>query len=199
MNEMAGTNYDGVYITRPRHYDKTVKYPVVFFAHGYLGSWELYQGLFSQLYNCFVVSIGTQNLSDIFNYQDINKVFIKYLPMLKDEGYSIEESRLHLIGLSNGGTASNVALRSFSSKFQTITYISTSCDVIKQLETKVILFGGGKDASAAGLPSAARRLQKCGTMTALMFDENENHYMMVHQAEEMLEFLNKEMGLLDEE
>ena len=104
-----------------------------------------------------------------------------------------------MIGLSNGGTASNVALRSFSNKFQTITYISTSCDVVKRSEAKVILFGGGKDASSVGLPSAARRLQKCGTMTALMFDENENHYIMVHLADEMLEFLNEEMGLLNEE
>ena len=198
MNEIAGTNFDGVYITKPRHDDKTVKYPVVFFAHGYLGSWELYQGLFSRLNDCFVVSIGTRDLSGIFSYQDINKVFTKYLPMLKDEGYNIEESRLHLIGLSNGGTASNVALRSFSDKFQTITFISTSCDVIKRSKAKVILFGGGKDASAVGLPSAARHLQRCGTMTALMFDENENHYMMVHQADEMLDFLNKEMGLLNE-
>ena len=115
--------------------------------------------------------------------------------MLKGEGYSIDESRLHLIGLSNGGTASNVALQNFSNRFQTIIFISTSCDVIKKSKAKVILFGGGKDASAAGLPSAARRLQKCGTKTALMFDEKENHYMMVHQANAMLEFLNKEMDL----
>jgi hypothetical protein len=198
INEMLGTDYDGIYVTKPRNFDSKKTYPVVFFAHGYLGSWELYQGLFSRLNDCFVVSIGTRDLSGIFSYQDINKVFTKYLPMLKDEGYNIEESRLHLIGLSNGGTASNVALRSFSDKFQTITFISTSCDVIKRSKAKVILFGGGKDASAVGLPSAARRLQKCGTMTALMFDENENHYMMVHQADEMLDFLNKEMGLLNE-
>lgn len=199
MNEMAGTNYDGMYITRPRHYDKTVKFPVVFFAHGYLGSWELYQGLFSQLNNCFVVSIGTRDLSGIFSYKDINKIFTKYLPMLKEEGYNIEESRPHLIGLSNGGTASNVALRDFSNRFQTITFISTSCDVIKRSEAKVILFGGGMDASSAGLPSGSRRLQKYGTKTALMFDENENHYMMVHQADKMIDFLNKEMELLYEE
>jgi len=160
-----------------------------------LGSWELYQGLFSRLNDCIVVSIGTRNLSGIFSYNDINKVFTKYLPLLRAEGYGVDEKRLHLIGLSNGGSASNVALRNFSNRFQTITYISTSCDVIKKAKAKVILFGGGKDASSYGLPSAARRLQKCGTSTALMFDENDNHYMMVHQADEMLEFLNKEIGL----
>ena len=71
--------------------------------------------------------------------------------------------------------------------------ILTSCDVIKHSKTKVILFGGGKDASSAGLPRAASRLERCGTRTALMYDENDNHYMMVHQADEMLSFLNKEL------
>ena len=195
MNETVGMNYDAIYITKPQHYDTSKHYPVVFFAHGYLGSWELYQGLFSRLNNCFVVSIGTHDLSGLFGYNDINKVFTKYLPMLKAEGYCIDESRLHLIGLSNGGTASNVALRSFSNRFETITFISTSCDVIKHSKAKVMLFGGGEDASAAGLPSAATRLRKCGTRTALMFDKDENHYIMVHQADEMIDFLNKEMGL----
>ena len=195
MNETIDTDYDGVYITRPRHYDASKSYPVVFFAHGYLGSWELYQGLFSRQNDCFVVSIGTHDLSGIFGYQDINKVFTKYLPMLKHEGYAIDESRLHLIGLSNGGTASNVALRSFSNRFKSIAFISTSCDVIKHAKAKVILFGGGRDASSASLPSAYNRLKRCGTKAALMFDKDENHYMMVHQADEMLDFLNQEMKL----
>ena len=196
MNEAIGTKYDGVYITKPRHYDASKSYPVVFFAHGYLGSWELYQGLFSRLNDCFVVSIGTRDLSGIFGYQDINKVFTKYLPMLKREGYAIDENRLHLIGLSNGGTASNVALRSFSNRFESITFISTSCDVVKYAKAKVILFGGERDASSAGLPSAYNRLKKCGTKAALMFDKDDNHYMMVHQADEMLDFLNQEMELI---
>ena len=109
MNEKIGSEYDGVYITKPSGYDETKKYPVVFFAHGYLGSWELYQGLFSRLNDCFVVSIGTRDMSGIFSYQDINKVFTKYLPLLQAEGYGVDESRLHLVGLSNGGSASNVA------------------------------------------------------------------------------------------
>ena len=104
------------YITKPQHYTSSKKYPVVLFAHGYLGSWELYQGLFSSLKNCFVVSIATRNLSGIFSHEDINRIFKFYLPMLKKEGYSIDESRLHLIGLSNGGSASKIALRNFDNK-----------------------------------------------------------------------------------
>ena len=121
--------------------------------------------------------------------------FVGVLSLIYEGTPPVDESRLHLIGLSNGGTASNVALRSFSNRFETITFFSTSCDVIKHSKAKVILFGGGEDASAAGLPSAASRLWKYGTRTALMFDKSDNHYMMVHQADKMLTFLNNEMDL----
>ena len=195
-NELFGENYNGVYITKPQHYSTSKNYPVVFFAHGYLGSWELYQGVLSSLKDCFIVSIATRDLSGIFSYEDINKIFNLYLPMLKEEGYNIDESRLHLMGLSNGGTASNVALRSFNNRFLTITYISTSCDVIKRSHAKVLLIGGGKDASSSNLLGASRQLQRCGTKTALLFDEDDNHYIMVHQKERIIGFLNKELELI---
>lgn len=193
MNESLGTSYDGIYVTKPNHYDSEKSYPVVFFAHGYLGSWEMYQGLLSRLKDCIVVSVGTKDLSGIFSYSDIHKIFTKYLPYLEQEGFMVDKNNLHLIGLSNGGTASNVGLRSFSNQFKSITYISTSCDVIKKSKAKVILIGGGNDASASGLPRAASRLRKCGTEVSLLFDSDDNHYMMVHQTECIFKFLNKEM------
>ena len=191
MNETLGTDYNAIYITKPKNYDSDKTYPVVFFAHGYLGSWELYQGLFSQLDDYFIVSIGTRDLSGIFNYNDINKVFTEYIPYLKSEGHKISD--VHFMGLSNGGSASNVALRSFSNRFKTITYISTSCDVIKHSKAKVILIGGGKDASSSRLPRAERSLRSCGTKTAILFDKDENHYMLVHQQGKIFEFLNDEL------
>lgn len=191
MNENLGTDYNAIYITRPKNYNSDKTYPVIFYAHGYLGSWELYQGLFSQLDDYFVVSIGTRDLSGIFTYNDINKVFTVHIPYLKSEGYNIGD--IHFMGLSNGGSASNVALRSFSNKFKTIAYLSTSCDVIKHSKAKLILIGGGKDASSARLPSAERGLRNCGTKTAILFDKDENHYMMVHQQSKIFDFLNDEM------
>ena len=115
--------------------------------------------------------------------------------MLKKEGYSIDESRLHVIGLSNGGSASNIALQSFDKKFKTITYISTSCDVVKKTQSKVLLIGGGKDNSSNNLPTSAKRLRRCGTRALLLFDEKEKHYMLIHQKERIIDFLNHELDL----
>ena len=197
-NQVLGTNYKGTYIIKPRNYSASKRYPVVFFAHGYLGNWELYQGVLGGLENCFVVSFGTRNLSGFFDYKDIDEIFSSYLPLLENEGYQLDRERLHLMGLSNGGTAANVALRQFDRHFQSITFISTACQVAKHTSAKVLFVGGGKDAASAGMRAAAQRLRNCGTKTALFFDENENHYIIVYKRSKMIDFLNEEMELKSE-
>ena len=197
-NEWFGTDYDGIYVTRPRHYDEEKRYPVVFFAHGYLGSWELYQGIFSDLDDCFVVSFGTHDLSGLFSNNDVSRIFTTYLPLLKREGYSVDENRIHFMGLSNGGSAANIALGSYSNRFQTISFLSTGCHVMRRSKAKVLLVGGGMDISAANMPSTAQQLKRNGTPVALFFDPEETHYIMVHQRRKIVDFLNREMGLGDD-
>lgn len=192
-NEVLGTDYDGIYVIKPQNYDPEKIYPVVFFCHGFLGNWELYNGVLCGLKDCIVVSFGTRGLSGIFSHADIDKVFTRYIPYLKSEGYNVDENNLHLMGLSNGGTAANVALGSFSKRFRSVTYVSTSCDVVKHCDMKVLMIGGGKDASSAGLPSAHRKLKRCGTPSELYFDEKANHFILVYQAEGIVKFLNSNM------
>lgn len=194
-NGLLGTDYAGVYITKPRHYSKSKQYPVVFFAHGYAGSWELYQGILSRLEDCIVVGISTRDVSGIFTGQDINRIFSQYIPLLKSKGYNVDEKSVHLMGLSNGGSATNVALRSYGHRFQTITFMSTPCNVIKYSPAKVLLIGGSKDGSDMGMPSAAKRLKGCGTRTALFYEKGENHYILAYRKKEIMDFLNREMGL----
>ena len=40
-----------------------------------------------------------------------------------------------------------------------------------------------------------RKLERNGTRTALFFDEDANHYIMVHERDKIIDFLNQEMGL----
>lgn len=50
-----------------KRYDSSKSYPLVVFCHGFLGNWQLYSGIWRDLDNCIVLSIGTDNLSGIFS------------------------------------------------------------------------------------------------------------------------------------
>ena len=80
--------------------------------------------------------------------------------------------------------------------FKTISFFSTPCKQIINSSAKVILIGGGKDSSAYGMPTVAKKLQSLGTNTALYYDKEANHYIFAYQRKGIVEFLNKEMGLL---
>lgn len=186
-NQVLNTDYDAIYITRPKNYKKDKLYPVVFFCHGYLGSWELYQGILSNLDDCIVVSIGTRKLDGLtFKIDDI---FTKYLPYIESLGYQLDITSLHLIGLSNGGSAVNTALKYYDRKFKTITFLSTPCHVFKCSSTKVLLIGGGKDGSSMNFPNAHKKLLSCGTKSKLYFDDKANHFIFAYQQKEITNFL----------
>ena len=195
MNQVLGTDYDGIYVTSPQKIDKEYSYPIVIFAHGFLGNWELYQGILSSLENCIVVSIGTTNLSGLFEKKNIDKIFRCYIPIIEEYGFNINHNKIHLIGLSNGGTISNIALRNYASRFKTVTFISTPCEVIKRLPCKVILIGGGHDTSSMGMPFVHQQLKRSGTQTSLYYDEGENHFIFAYQADNIVEFLQHELEL----
>lgn len=46
--------------------------------------------------------------------------------------------------IAGGGTAANVALKHYSTRLKSRTYISTSCDVTKRTNAKVLLIGGAR-------------------------------------------------------
>lgn len=190
VNTILRTNHDAIYITRPKNFNPSLEYPVVIFCHGYMGSWELYQGIFSRLENCIVLSIGTQDLGG--NTFRVKSVFNKYIPYLENLGYSIDENQLHLIGLSNGGQASKSAWKYFDDKFKTITFLSTGCPSIKSSQSKVLLIGGN---DCTCMPKVAKQLNNVGTQTTVYYDKNENHYILTYHTSQIIKFLNKEMEL----
>ena len=190
-NMLIGTDYDAVYITRPKHYDKNKEYPVIFFCHGYMGSWELYQGILSQLDEYIIVSIGTRGL-DGLSFK-IDNIFNRYIPYIQKLGYNIDTRQVHIMGLSNGGQAANSALKNYDKKFKTITFISTPCYVIKSSAAKVLMIGGGKDGSSTGLKNAEKKLNSLGTQTALYFDKQANHYILAYKQKDIIKFLKENL------
>lgn len=95
--------------------------------------------------------------------------------------------------MSNGGQASNVALRDYSTKFKTITFISTPCYVVKNSHAKVLLIGSGKDGSAVGQPFAANKLRQQKTNVVSLYYPDENHYLFATKRREMVLILNEQL------
>ena len=180
-----------VYLIKPKNYDKNKTYPVVFFMHGYLGNWKLYQGILKDLEDCIVLSVGTKTWSGLYTENDINALFTKQIPFLEKSGYKIDRKNLHIMGISNGGSASNLAYHKFSKRFKTITFISTNIKHTFPISSKVLLIGGGNDHSAGSLHKAYRTLKRNGVKTYLYWDDNETHFIFVNQTDEIIEFLNK--------
>lgn len=203
FNEAFGTNDRAVYISEPRG-DENVRwskengfrYPLIIFCHGYLGNWQLYQGIWKDLNNCIVLSIGTRSMSGIFTNHDINEIFSYYIPSLERMGYHIDHRQIHLMGLSNGGSAIVATMHSSHAKdFKSLTSISCNLGGLRKVPCRINLIGGGQDHSSRLMPSQASRLSKMGVHGGLFFDPEENHYILVNRRNEIIEFLKQEMNL----
>lgn len=194
FNERLGKNYDAVYICRPKHYNQNKLYPLVVFCHGYLGNWQLYQGIWKDFDSAIVLSIGTHNLSGIFNGNDINRIFSFYIPALERMGYQIDYKQIHLMGLSNGGSAINVAMMSkHVARFKSLTSISCSLGTSKNVPCQINLIGGGRDGSSNRMSLQYRQLKNGGIDVALFFDKDENHYILVNQRMKIIAFLDSRL------
>lgn len=193
FNMIGIDNTQSVYLIKPKNYDENKKYPVVFFMHGYLGNWKLYQGVLKGLEDCIVLSVGTETWSGIYTRGDIKALFTKQIPFLENMGYNVDRKNLHIMGLSNGGSAVNVAYNGFSGKFKTITFISTGIHQTYPISSKVLLIGGGKDHSSGSLRGAYRTLKRNGTKTDLYWDDKDTHFILVNQTDEIIDFVNKNL------
>ena len=192
-NMMGLPKTQSVYLVKPRTYNPHKKYPVVFFCHGGLGNWKLYQGLWKDLEDCIVLSVGTRDWSGIYGFEDIKALFTRQLPFLSRMGYKVDESQLHIMGLSNGGSAVNMAYAKFANRFKSITFLSIGIHQTHSIDSKIIMVGGGKDGSSRTLRSAYRKLKSNETQTALFWDPDETHFILVNQQSDVLRFLKKEM------
>ena len=203
FNRMFGGNDRAIYICEPKgdenvawSKDNSFKYPLVVFCHGYLGNWQLYQGIWKDLNNCIVLSIGTRDLSGIFTRNDIKEIFNFYIPALERMGYNIDNEQLHLMGLSNGGSAIISAMHSsYARKFKSITTVSCNLDGLKRVPCQVNFIGGDKDNSSSRMPGQCRQLKAMGVDADMYFKDDENHFIMVNKQKEIISFLKDRMQL----
>lgn len=190
-NMMGLGNTRSVYLIKPENYDENRTYPVVFFMHGLLGNWKNYAGISLKFEDCIVMCVGTKDWSGIYDANDIENLFTDQIPFLEKSGYKVDRNNLHIIGLSNGGSASNVAYQNYSSEFKSIAFISTGIHQTFPISSEVLLVGGGKDHSSASLPAAYKTLKGNGTQVDMYWGEDESHYVLLSQFDEVASFLNK--------
>ena len=107
--------------------------------------------------------------------------------MLEQMGYKIDHKLIHLMGLSNGGSAISAAMHSRHARdFKSITTISCNLGELRRVPCQVNLIGGGMDNSASRMPSQHRSLRNMGVDAEIFFDAEENHYIMVNRREEII-------------
>ena len=164
---------------------------MVFFMHGFLGNWKLYNGLLEGLDDCFVLSVGTKTWSGIYTKNDVNALFTKQILFLENLGYKVDKDSLHIVGLSNGGSAANVAYCHFPKRFKTISFVSTGIHQTYPISSRVLFIGGGKDHSSGSLPKAWHILKRNGADTDLFWKDDETHFIFVNRTDEIVNFLNR--------
>lgn len=183
-----------VYVIRPKHYDSSKTYPLVVFCHGDLGNWQLYNGIWRDLENCIVLSIGTDDWSGKFHKKEIDGIFTRQIPFLQSLGYKIDMDQLHLIGLSNGGSACRIAYERHGNKFKSISGISAvpspNPDAGKRKCMVNLL--GGNDCSI--YPQYEKQYKAMGMDAACYYEPKDNHFFAVNHRKEMIAFLNKRMN-----
>ena len=196
FNDMLGTNYRVAFLCRPTHYDASKRYPLIVFCHGYLGNWQLYQGIWRDFDKAIVLSIGTRGMDGVFAQSHINEIFSFYLPMLERQGFQIDRSHIHLAGLSNGGTAIDAAMHSrHAADFESLTTISCNLGSSRRVACQVNFIGGGQDPSANKEPAECRQLKRMGVDADLYFPPDENHFVLVNRREEIMAFLKHRTNL----
>lgn len=185
------------YVCSPKDYDEDKAYPLVVYCHGLLGNWLLYQGIWKDLDDCVVLSIGTRDMSGIFTANDMNRVFSHYMPLLNDLGYKIDKSQVHLIGVSNGGSAIRTVLHtpSLAQKFKSVTAISCGQRNLCKVPCQVNFIGGGKDGLSNGMPQQCKKMKALGVDSDIFWDADENHYLMINRRADVVEFLKERMQL----
>ncbi|MDE6792343.1 MAG: hypothetical protein K2J48_04600 [Muribaculaceae bacterium] len=193
LNEYFGENTRAFYVIKPKNFDSKRNYPVLFFAHGYLGNWKLYTGLFRDIDNHIIVNFGTEDLSGIFNNRHIRELTALYLPILEEMGFNVDKNNISLMGLSNGGSAVDIAYGSNPDSFKNLIYVSTGVNNSRKTKAKIMVIGGGLDHCSPSMKRGMALLKQKGQKSAFLFDENHTHLKLLSDDKNCLNFLNEQL------
>ena len=159
------------------------KCDVIVFCHGFLGNWLLYPQIFGKYSKDIVICVGTPNLSGIFTYTNMNDI----LNIVVTHAYKrigILNKKAHLVGLSNGSSAINVAIKSFPNQYKSYTILSGLLSQTPQSNKKINVINGANDRSvniSSSIPKNRYRF---------FIIPNENHGLLISNPDTVFSILN---------
>lgn len=120
---------------------------VIVFCHGYAGNWLLYSGIFTEHTNAIIISVETPNFSGTFTNNDMRNIVDNVIPHALDRIGQPEKKKIHLVGLSNGTSAINTALRIYPRLFKSYTILSANLYTMPKRSANVYVVYGSNDRS----------------------------------------------------
>ena len=196
LNQFLKEKNRSFYLIRPKNYNRDRTYPLIVFCHGYLGNWKLYTGVLSELENCIIISIGTQDLSGIFLEDEVKEIHNLYIPLLRSMGYKIHHEDVTIMGLSNGRSAVGEAYKKYSKLFKNIVYISTRIKETFPIPSKVLIVGGDQDPSAVSMINGYKAIRQNKVDVRMIMIKDATHFAIATHYKWITNFLNKELGLV---
>lgn len=166
---------------------RTGKTPVLIFLHGYLGNFQFYSSWLHPLDDVAIVLPSTRSLEGHWQKPDLERLFDVELAALEART-PIDRTRLHLVGLSNGGSGVNRALRSKSTAFASFTFLSTWVDAVPpgvSRERPLRLIYGERDGIAPNNRSMAASLRDRGYTVRVHAFPGERHFVMLTRRDEI--------------
>jgi pimeloyl-ACP methyl ester carboxylesterase len=157
---------------------------IIVFCHGYSGNWLLYSELFAENTDAIIIAVETSDFNGHFDKRTMDGIINTILPhTMKRIG--ITNRKAHLVGLSNGGSAINTALRNYPALFKTYTIISASLYTSPKIKSKTHIIYGSNDLSG-GVDS---RIPE-NTFKKYVI-KGENHTLLVSKPEVVFKLINQ--------
>ncbi len=161
---------------------------LVVFCHGFAGNWKLYQGVLSKLDDCIILTVGTSNITGLYEKSDLDKIFTNYIPYLEEKGYAIKS--VNIVGLSNGVSAVSRAIKWYPTKFDSYTAISGSLIYLSKVSGSINFIGGSNDHSSGKMPAQHRQCGRMGIKSKLYFP-TDDHFLLANRTDEVIKTLRE--------